>query len=134
MATYGYGIDLPFTASGDLGSYQYRFVKAASLAKRVDLANGASNPLPLGVLQNDPDSLDSAQVRIYGETKVWYSSSTAINYGAFLMSGSAGGAETAGTVAGSSVQGISLEDAAPAGSGYISMLLWPANSIVAGLK
>lgn len=123
MAFYsGTGIDLPFTASGDLNNSQYKFVMCACTPQRVLTATGASVPAPIGVLQNDPYSLDAATVRVAGITKVWYSSSTAISYGNMLMCGSSGQAEAHGVVAGSAVQGIAMEDA-PAGSGYISMLL-----------
>jgi len=93
-ANYNVGIDLPFSASGDLNTYQYHFVKPAGTAKRVDLATGGSNPAPLGVLQNDPASLDGATVRIFGSTLL-RCVGAAIAYGDFLAAGSTGMGEVA---------------------------------------
>ncbi len=126
MAIYsGMGLDLPFSASGDLGDYQYHFVKCASGKMRVDAATGASNPVPIGVLQNDPHSEGAAIVRVAGVTKVCVSSSTAISVGQLLMCGSLAKAEIVNDGA-SGYSGISLEDI-PAGvsTGYVSMLLRP---------
>ncbi len=127
MANFsGMGLDLPFSASGDLGDYQYRFVKVASTMMRVDAATGASNPVPIGVLQNDPYSGDSAIVRVAGVTKVSVSSCAAISVGQLLVCGSDARAELVSTLtdAASAYSGISLEDI-PAGTGYVSMLLRP---------
>ena len=124
MAIYsGMGLDLPFSASGDLGDYQYLFVKAASGKMRVDAATGASDPVPIGVLQNDPYSEGAAVVRVAGVTKVSVSSSTAISVGQLLMCGSDAKAELVNSDA-SGYSGISLEDIG-AGTGYVSMLLRP---------
>lgn len=117
--------DLPFSASGDMSSNQYKFVKPATTAKRIMLANGASAPFPLGVLQNDPLSGEPAQVKVLGTTQVWFSGSVNVTYGDFLCSGSTGAAEVAAL---SAVQGIALETIT-AGSGYIEMLLFPLASV-----
>lgn len=62
--------DAPFLADVDLTSYQYFFVIPASTAGYVKLATGASNPTPLGVLQNSPSQGQEARVRVIGFTKV----------------------------------------------------------------
>jgi len=135
MANYsGTGLDLPFTAASDMDSYQYRFVKidtsTGTYAGAVNLATGGSNPVPIGVLQNDPRAGTAANVRIAGVTKVFISSSTAIQNGNLLMSGSAGEAEIVDANA-SAFSGVALE-AITAGSGYISMLLRPYVSKISG--
>jgi len=114
--------DLTFSASTDLSAAQYKFVRPTTAAnKSVVLANGASGPVPYGVLQNDPVAGEAAQVRVYGTSQVWFSGSGALEAGEFIVSGSAGGAEKAAL---SSVNGIALE-AISAGSGYIEVLLVP---------
>ena len=129
MAYYsGRGIDLSFSASGDLGSYQYRFVKCASTSFRVDLATGACNPLAIGVLQNDPYSGQEAAVRVAGLTKIYCDAGGAITVGKLLTSASNGKATLATA---SHIMGIALE-ADSSGCGMISMLLWPVSTILVG--
>lgn len=71
MAYYGgFAIDESFKAAVDLSSYQYRFVRAGSVAGEVIYASGGSSPMPLGVLQNDPTAGDVASVRLLGVTKL----------------------------------------------------------------
>lgn len=113
--------DLTFSASGDMSSNQYKFMKMASTAKRVLLANGASNPGPIGILQNDPLSGEPASVKVWGTTQVWFSGSANVSYGDFLVSGSAGGAEKAALC---TANAIALETIT-AGSGYIEALVFP---------
>ncbi len=128
MTQYNWGIDLPFSASGDLSAKQYYFMKLATTAGRVLTANGASNPIAIGVLQNDPASGQEAQVRILGSTQVYVSSSTAIAYGDWVMCASDGGAEY--MIGGaSSVQGIALEAVAAGKNAYIEVLLMPFSSV-----
>ena len=131
MAYYsGMGIDLPFSASGDLNSYQYCFVKCASTSMRIDCATGACNPVAIGVLQNDPMSGQEATVRVAGITKVYCDAGAAITYGKLLTSASNG--KAMGT-SGSHIMGIALE-ADSSGCGCISMLLWPVSTILVGTK
>lgn len=123
MATYNYGIDLPFSASGDLTNKQYYFVIPSGAAKRVQVATGASNPAPLGVLQNDPRTGEEATVRVWGVSKVVADADTAIAYGDFLTSGSTGMAVV--NTNGSSVAAVALQ-ALSSGTGvYIEALLLP---------
>jgi len=122
MATYtGNGLDIPMTASGDLNSVQYYFVKPATTAKRVLLASGGSGPAPLGVLQNDPNTLEEATVRIVGSTKVYADGGTAIAYGDFITAGSTGMA----IVAASAYQGLAMQALASGSGVLIEVLLMP---------
>ncbi len=124
----GMGIDIPFSASGDLNSYQYHFVKCASTSMRVDVATGGSIPVAIGVLQNDPYSGQEATVRVAGITKIYCDAGGAITYGKLLNSGSNGRAEAAGTDA---IMGLALE-ADSSGCGFISMYLWPMITLLKG--
>ena len=131
MANYqGAYFDMPMTACGDLGDYQYHFVRGASTAGRVEVANGASGPMPFGVLQNDPRNLEEATVRVWGTSKVVVSGSAALKYNDFLSSMSTGHAElSSGSRA---VQGICLEDVARSDASQIwaEMLLFPVTTNV----
>ncbi len=69
MAYESPGIDLgTLTAAADLSGKQYYFVKLAS-ATTVNVCTAITD-IPIGVLQNDPTSGQSAVVRIFGLTKV----------------------------------------------------------------
>ena len=129
MAKYQKGVlDISMTACGDLNSSQYCFVKAASTAGRVELANGASNPMPMGILQNDPRSLEAAQVRIMGTSKVWTVVQSAYQYNDFLISGSVGQATLhSGSVP---AAGIAMEDVPAGASIYSEILLFPVTNQV----
>lgn len=134
MANYsGMGIDLPFSASGDLGSYQFFFVKCASTSGRVDVATGGSDPLPIGVLQNDPFSGDLATVRVAGISKVYVSGSVAIQVGNLLNVSGCGSVEVVNSDA-SAFVAIALEDITAGAGGYIAALLRPSTSLVSGTK
>jgi hypothetical protein len=56
------------TAGADLSSKQYHFVKMAS-ATTVDVCSAITD-VPIGVLQNDPTSGNTATIAIFGITKV----------------------------------------------------------------
>jgi hypothetical protein len=62
--------DTSFLADADLTAKQYYFVMAASTDGYVKLATGASNPTPLGILQNSPSAGQEARVRLLGPSKV----------------------------------------------------------------
>lgn len=90
---YSIGIDdMSFTADTDLTSSIYRFVIPASTAGKVTIANGASNPTPLGVLQNSPSAGQEARVRVIGPTKVVAitPSGCALAYGRFISGSDTG--------------------------------------------
>ena len=129
MAKYHSAVlDIPMTACGDLNDYQYYFVKGASTAGWVELANGSSNPMPLGILQNDPRSLEEAVVRIMGTSKIYTIPAGAHKYGDFLMSSSAGQAEIhsgSGTAA-----GVAMDNVAAGASIYTEILLFPVTNQV----
>ncbi len=69
MAYTSPGIDLgTLTAAADLSGKQYYFVKLAS-ATTVNVCTAITD-IPIGILQNDPTSGQSAVVRIFGISKV----------------------------------------------------------------
>ena len=70
MATYGWGLDESFKAATNLSACQYHWVKAGSVAGEVAAATAGSVPLPLGVLQNDPNAGEEAVVRLFGISKL----------------------------------------------------------------
>lgn len=124
----GFSWDETFSASGDLSSYQYRFVKPASTAKRVLLASGASGAAPIGVLQDDPVSGEAANVRMLGSTKLYVDAGTAIAYGDFLTSGSTG----LGVVStGSAFHAMACEDVASGSGILIEAILLPYGAYLA---
>ena len=129
MAKYQAAVlDLPMTACGDLNSYQYFFVRCASTNGRIQVANGASGPMPLGVLQNDPRDLEEATVRVWGTSKVKFCTENAVGYGDWVVSGSAGTAEEhSGSIA---ATGIAMEDVVAGASTYAEVLLFPVSTNV----
>lgn len=105
--TAGAGIDEPFLADVDLSTCQYRFVIPASTAGYVKGGNGASNPTPIGVLQNAPALGEIARVRVFGSTRlaVVTPSGCGLAYGRYLTASTVGqgvptASETGGTVLG----------------------------------
>jgi len=92
-ALAGFAIDDLFTAAISLSGSQFRFVSAGSVAGEVTGATGASNPTPLGVLQNAPNAAGIARVRIFGRTQLSGSPNACnLGYGRFISSGSLGSA------------------------------------------
>ena len=74
---------------------QYRFVTVASTAGKVKLGTGASNPMPVGVLQNSPSSGEAAQIVVVGFSKLVARAVTCVvNYGDFVLAASDGVAQT----------------------------------------
>jgi len=55
------------TAAADLSSKQYHFVKLAS-ATTVNVCSAITD-LPIGILQNDPESGEVAEIAIFGISK-----------------------------------------------------------------
>jgi hypothetical protein len=135
MATYGgMAIDESFKAAVDLSSYQYCFVKAGSIAGEVTYAAGGSAPLPLGVLQNDPDATQEATVRIFGVSKLSASgalstgAASAIAHGDPLTSGSNGKGLHASTC---TFSAVALEALASAAGATIKVLVVPPGARLA---
>ena len=118
----GFGFDYgQLVANADMNSHQYKFVTTGSVAGEFKLANGASGPMPLGVLLDDPQQGMPGNIRILGTAKV--SASGTIGFGDAVVSGSHGLAivKTACGVA----NGIALS-ALASGGGMIEVLLLPA--------
>lgn len=124
MAGYesGQGIDITLTASGDQNSNQYKFVQLATTAGRFLVATGASGPAPIGVLQDDPASLDAGKIRVNGVSKVWIDGATAVGYGDFITCGSDGRGVVSATAGSNPYYGIALK-AVASGSSLIPVLL-----------
>lgn len=72
----GASLDETFTASGDLSSYQYRFVKQT--ADNTVAICGAGERI-LGILQNAPESGQAAVVRTGGMSLLYANAGTAIS-------------------------------------------------------
>jgi len=68
MAYEAGGIDLSFSAAEDLSAMQYRFVHQAS-DTTVDMVDSGAE-FPIGVLQNAPESGETAVVRVSGISKL----------------------------------------------------------------
>lgn len=90
-AVSGIEWDELFTAAIDLSAKQYYFMAAGSIAGEVTTATGASNPTPIGVLQNKPTAGQIARVRLLGKTTLNALPGTSnIGLGHFISAGSTG--------------------------------------------
>ena len=131
MATYkalSQDNDAPFLADSDLTLSQYYFVTVASTAGNVKVANGASNPAPLGVLQNAPSAGQEARVRLFGSTKVFAitPAGSGIGYGRYVTVSTSGNAIPQATEAGSPIVGRWIDTGAPvSASRYGNIILFP---------
>jgi len=76
MAYTGEGIDISLAAAEDLSDYQYCFVHLAS-DTTVDLMDGATE-FPVGILQNAPESGETAVVRVTGISKLKMNASISV--------------------------------------------------------
>lgn len=103
--------DAPFLADADLTSSQYLFVIPASTAGYVKVSTGASNPTPLGVLQNSPSQGQEARVRVIGFTKVKAvtPSGCGLAYGRFISASTEGQAVPQAAETGTSLVGRWLD-------------------------
>lgn len=124
MANYSHGVwEIGFLkANADMSSNQYKFVTTGSVAGEFKLANGASGPVPLGVLQDDPKQGEAGNIRVAGTTKIYAEGDTDIGYGDWVIATSVGGVKvnvTASTMG----MGIALEAATAAGSANIIQIL-----------
>ena len=70
-------LDLSFTAAEDLSAHQYRFVHLAS-DTTVDLLDSATE-MPVGILQNAPESGETAVVRVMGVSKLVMNGAVTVN-------------------------------------------------------
>jgi len=106
--------DVSFQADVDLTLIQYYFVTPASTAGNVKVATGASNPAPMGVLQNAPSAGQEARVRVMGMSKVFAvtDGTCALAWGRFLTANASG--QAAGVAAEQAVTlGRWLDTSAP---------------------
>lgn len=124
MAIYGQQITHTWSASVDLDSYQYYFVRAASASgDAVALCATATAPYPLGVLQNKPKAGEEAEVCLFGISKVRACTSAAFGIGDFLTAGTAGRAEY--LAAACAIHAVALEPLAAGGSAIIWAFILP---------
>jgi len=70
LENFNSGFDLRFNAAVNLSTCQYRFVTTGSIQGEVIGTEGASNPAPMGVLQNAPTAACWATVRVFGRTTI----------------------------------------------------------------
>ena len=128
MSYYTDGVELgTLSASGDQNDNQYKFVKAATTEGMFLLADGASGPAPLGVLQNDPKSGDVGRIKVLsggGVTQLWVDAATAIAFNDYITCGSDGRGVVAETAGSNNHFGIALQ-AVASGSALIPVLLQP---------
>jgi hypothetical protein len=119
---------ISLSASGDAETWIYHFVKLSGGAENFDLASGASNPAPIGVLYDNPRSGDVGNIVMGGRVKV-YGDTTggAIAIGDFITAGSDGQAVLAG---GSAVMGQSLK-ALASGACVLIDFIWQPSITVA---
>ena len=96
-AAAGLKVDRIFKANGDLSTCQYRFVSPGGVDGEVVGANGASNPFPLGILQNAPTASQNAIVRLFGESQLTaVATACTLRFGDFVSSTGCGAAQYTG--------------------------------------
>lgn len=120
--------DMTFVADVDLTLAQYYFVTMASTTGNVQAATGASNPAPLGVLQNSPSLGQEARVRPLGPTKLFCKtgSGSAIGWGRYITVNASGQGIPMATDGGSAICGRNVGAAiAVSSSQYIDAFVWP---------
>ena len=90
--------DVSFIADADMTTKQYKFVTVASAVGYVKMSTGASNPAPLGILQNSPSQNQEARVRVFGFSKLQgrANGTCLIAWGRSIRSGSDANGEDAG--------------------------------------
>jgi hypothetical protein len=130
-AARGLKVDEVFKANADLSTCQYRFVALGTVEGEVIGATGASNPAPIGVLQNAPTASQKAIVRLFGRTQLtvpatactltrgYYVSSTGCGGGAYTgASGMIFGRVISGSVASATAGSliVMLNTITPSGS------------------
>jgi len=112
------------TAASDLSAKQYYFVKLAS-ATTVDVCTAITDK-PIGVLQNTPTAGQSAEICIFGITKVSADGNLTAGNLIGTSSDSQADAITAGTDTTVYVMGQAIE--AGAAGQTVTMFLNPSNS------
>ncbi len=137
-AYYDLGIaDVPFIADADLSSStnQYCFVTLSGCADdKVYLANSASAPYPIGILQNSPCSGEEAQVRVLGVSKLRVDTAAIADWAGtsplyvrnWVQSGCLGvGVKAACVGTAEAVQARVISGSLSSGSGFVTVLLYP---------
>lgn len=97
-----------YTAGADLNASQYRFVTLASSGQVVEAVDNTADR-PVGVLVNDPNTGQEAEVVVLGVTKIVAGETLAV--GDSIKVGTAGKAAKAGTTAGDHNVGVVLSAA-----------------------
>ena len=136
MGKYQDGIDTSALADANLTTKQYHFVMSSGVAsgsaERVILGTGASNPAPMGVLQNDPNTGEEAQVRRLGSTLlVVNTAGSTVAYGRYLTCASTGQAEPQDYSAGSLAHAYAMNYLA-SGSAIIECWVQPGMYVISG--
>lgn len=126
-------VPVAFLSDADLSGKQYYAVKPASTAGYVKTADGASNPMPIGILQDDNAASVSMAVRV--KTQGWTKAlvcacdiagnACIITFGKFLHAGSDGKLYASGS--GALYQARS-GDAMSTGSGYLNVYWLPGGA------
>ena len=120
--------DMTFVADVDLTLAQYYFVSPASTAGNVGVATGASNPAPLGVLQNSPSLGQEARVRPFGPPKLFIKtgSGSALGFGRYIIVNASGQGIPLATDGGSATMGRNVgAGVAVSSSQVIDAFVWP---------
>jgi hypothetical protein len=130
MTAYNQALNtITLSASGDADTWQYHFVKLALGDDNFNIATGASNPAPIGILLDDPESGNRGSIAVPngGRVKVRAdATSTAIVIGDWLTAGSDGQAVVG---SGSAVFGQALKAVASGASVLIDMIWQPSVTI-----
>jgi hypothetical protein len=95
-----------FEANGDLSDYQYRWVKLESAGTVAICGNGE---VPVGILQNDPDDGEQANVMLMGISNLVAHASISVNETIGSQANGRGVAVSADT---NSYNAVALEEAA----------------------
>jgi len=114
-----------FTAGGDLSALQYRFVKLSGANTVTICGNGE---VPIGILQNDPESGEQANVMLMGISNLAVHAATSRND---KLGSQANGRGTAVTADTATYNAIALE-AATAQDDEIKVLLTGIVNYIAG--
>lgn len=104
-----------YVAAADLRTSQYRFVKLDTNGKAIAVA--AITDLPVGILQNKPNTNEAATVALAGVSKIEASAAHAIND---LIGVSTNGRALSGPAAGNYIAGRAISSSGAAGE-YLSV-------------
>lgn len=112
-----------YIAGEDMSSYQYHFAELQSDGN-VHVANsGSTTYMPIGILQNAPESGEEAVICMLGCSSL-YIDSTGASYGAWLTCD--GSARGSATTTASLAAAIALADSSTSASSVIPVFFSPA--------